>query len=257
MLMLTAQAQSKDAKAYLSAFDNNLYSLKTKGLKDFVVDIASSRLSRQINEQLVFGKIDNLIFRVYWTASPERMAIEVLGMPSGFKELKEELKSNILAAIEDLLPMGVQQKFSDFKIIAGSNSREFVVQDQSGIAPIPTYILKFDTRDSLVEILGKKPVGSYRVKTTYAKESFANGKWVLKEQITSSEANGQTILSTKDLEYGDSNGVSVLKAVRISIVQKWENPEARPMESDEIFEFKNYKIDSGEGLKHFLGDSPK
>ena len=41
---------------------------------------------------MIFGKVNEVIFRTYWTANPERVAIEVIGLPEGFKEIKEELK---------------------------------------------------------------------------------------------------------------------------------------------------------------------
>jgi hypothetical protein len=41
---------------YLTAFDAKVYSLKTKGVKEFSVDIKSPKLSKQLNEQMILGK---------------------------------------------------------------------------------------------------------------------------------------------------------------------------------------------------------
>lgn len=257
LCLFTLNAQAEDPKAYIGSFDSKVYSLKSKGIKDFVVDVESSKLTKQMNDQMVFGKVKNLTFRVFWTASPERIAVDVLGLPEGFKEIKDELKLSLLSAMDNLIPLSVQDKFLGYKITAGAAPKEFVAKDQSGVAQIPTYVLKFDARDTLTEVTGKKAVGTFKVTSKYDKESFSDGKWVLKEQVTTSEENGQSMVSTKELGYGDANGVGVLEEVKIEVVQKWETPESKPLKIEDTLEFKNYKINTGEGLKYFLGDAVK
>lgn len=246
-----------DPMAYLSAFDSKVYSLKSKGLKDFVVDIESPRLRKQLNEQGTFGKVDDLLFRVYWTSSPERLAIEVLGMPEGFREVKEELRAGLLTVIEDLLPLNLQDKFKGYKFVAGSGPKEFEARDQTGIAPVPVYVLKFDSNDVLKEVVGKKHIGSLRITNDWVKEGFTDGKWALKEQVTHAEEGGNTVITTKELEYGTSQGIGVLEEVTFEVVQKSERPDTKTVKTEEKLFFKNYKLNAGEALKFFLGDAGK
>ena len=168
-------AHAEDPANYLKLFDSKVYSLKSKGVKDFAVDLESSRLTKQINDQQSFGKVEELLFRVYWTAEPERVAIEVLGLPEGFVELKEELKLGILQLLDNLLPQTFQQKFSGYRFVQGGSAKEVLAQDTTGIAPIPNFILKFDEQNKLIEVVGNKPVGSIQVKTNLKKHSFQTG----------------------------------------------------------------------------------
>ncbi len=252
--MLATSAFAQDPTAYLKGFDSKIYSLKSKGVKDFTVDIESSKLTKQLNDQQTFGKVEELIFRVYWTATPERLAIEVNGLPEGFTEVKDQLKGSVLGMIENLIPPTIEQKFTGYKFSIGKNQKEIIAKDSSGIAPIPSYVLKFDQHDVLNEVEGKKPVGSFSVKTIYEKESFAEGKVVLKEQIMTTSENGQTLVAKKELSYGKSEGVPVLTEIEVTTEQKMDDSSIKPILSNETFDFKNYKINEGHALKYFLGE---
>lgn len=256
LALLSLNAWSQDPVAYLNNFDAKVYSLKTKGVKDFVVDIESSKLTKQMNDQMIFGKVDEVIFRTYWTANPERIAIEVLGLPEGFKEIKEELKVSILSQLDSILPLTTVQRFAGYKFHTGSSSKEIVAQDTTGIASIQSYVMKFDAQDKMTEVIGKKVVGSLTITPKYEKDSFADGKWVLKSMTTNSSENGQSVVVKKELEYGKSQGIGVVSEVTVTTEQSFPgNP--KPLISEETLEFKNYKINAGEALKHFLGDSHK
>lgn len=246
-------AFAQDPASYLSAFDSKIYSLKTKGVKDFVVDVESSKLTKQINDQQTFGKVEELLFRTYWTAEPERFAIEVIGLPDGFREVKEELKTSMLPIIENLLPQRMTQKFTGYKFTQGQNPKEILAQDSTGIATVPSFTLKFDEQDKLVRVIGNRPIGSLTVEPVYEKSSFAEGKWVLTSQKTVSSENGQTLTVQKDLDYGKSQGISVLSEVTITSEHR-AGKDTKGVKSQETVDFKNYKINEGAAFKYFLGE---
>lgn len=256
LVFLISSAFAQDL-TYLKNFDSKIYSLKAKGVKDFVVDIESSQLTKQMNDQQTFGKVNELIFRVYWTATPERLAIEVIGLPDGFKEVKEELKMSIFGMLDSLIPQTTEQRFHNYKITAGAKPREFIAQDTTGIAPIPRYEILFDEQDKLVEIKGHKPVGTLSIKPVYSKDAFADGRWVLKEQDIVSTENGQSLKISKSLSYTKHQGMGVLSQVEITTEQHSINSKTKPVSLTETLDFKNYKTDTGEALKYFLGESAK
>lgn len=254
---ISFNSRSEDPTAYLTKFDNKIYSLKTKGVKDFVVDIESSRLTTQMNEQMIFGRVKEVIFRTYWTANPERIAIEVIGLPEGFREIKEELKIAIFGMMDNLVPIPIPQRFAGYKITAGPGSKEFTAQDTTGIAAIPAYVLSFDSQDRLSTITAKKPIGTMVVTPKYEKESFSDSRWVLNSQVSVSSENGQTLTVSKNLDYGTDQGIGVLTEVKVTTEQKLEGSQTKPLKSEETVEFKNYKINTGEAFKYFLGEANK
>lgn len=252
LLLISLSAMAQDPNAYLKNFETKIYSLKTKGIQDFSVDIESSKLTKQLNDQQQFGKIEELIFRTYWTANPERLAIEVIGLPEGFKEIKEELKMSILGLMDNILPQTFAQRFVGYKFISSKKPKEILAQDTTGVAPVPSFVIKFDEQDKLIEVVGNRPVGSMSVKPVYNKETFADGKFVLISQTTTTVENGQTITIEKELEYGKSNGIGVLTELSVKTTQKAD--DAKPFSVSEGLTFKNYKINEGVALKYFLGE---
>lgn len=257
LTVLSFQAFAQDPATYLTNFDNKVYSLKTKGVKDFVVDIVSPKLTKQLNDQMIFGQVKDVYFRAYWTANPERLDLEIIGLPDGFREIKEELKLATLSSIDNLLPMTTAQRFNGYKFHSGATPKEIVAQDSTGIASVPSFILRFDNQDKLIEIVGRKPIGSLDIKPVYEKDSFADGKWVLKSLTNTTSENGQTAIVKKVLSYGTSQGMGVLTGVSIRTEQKSEAEGAKPLISEDSLSFKNYKINTGEGMKHFLSEPAK
>lgn len=244
---------AQDPAEYLKSFDAKVYSLKSKGVKDFVVDIESSRLTKQVNAQQTFGKVSELLFRVYWTQDPERLAIEVIGLPDGFKEIKDELKVGMFQFMDNLIPQTLGQRFSGYKFSA-VKAKEFAANDTTGLAPIPSFVLKFDEQDRLYEITGNKPVGELSIRPNFEKTSFSDGKLVLLKQTTETNENGQFLTITKQLEYEKVQGIGSLSKVSFITEHKTGAEGKVSRQADELL-FKNYKINEGEALKYFLGEA--
>lgn len=248
-------ALAQDPNAYLKAFENKVYSLKSKGVKDFVVDIESSKLSKDLNDQQIFGKVENVIFRVFWTAVPERMAIEIIGLPEGFKEIKEELKLNMIGNIENIIPMTFAQRFSGYKFVQGNKPKEILATDTTGISPVPSYLLKFDDQDRLVEIVANKPIGTTVYKPDYKKEAFADGRYALMSQFTESVEFGRSVKIEKEINYGKAQGIAVVSSVETTTEQKGLGKNTQSSSLTEEVLFRNYKINEGLAMKYFLGES--
>lgn len=255
LFAISSSVFAQDPTNYLKNFDAKVYSLKSKGVKDFVVDIESSRLTKQMNEMQVFGRVKELIFRVYWTANPERAAIEIIGLPEGFREVKEELKVSLIGMLDSIIPQTFAQRFHGYKFTQGATAKEIIAKDNSGIAPVPTYVIKFDNQDKLIEVDGIKPVGTLVTTPIYEKEAFSDGKWVLKKQTTTTSENGQSLTITKTLAYTLADGMGVVKEVGITTEQKLPNSDSKPVSISESITFEKYKINTGEALKYFLGES--
>jgi hypothetical protein len=251
-LFFVSSAMAQDASSYLKIFDAKIYSLKNKGVTDFSVDIENPKLTRQLNDQQTFGKVSEVIFRTYWTAQPERIAIEVIGLPDGFREVKESLKASMSQALEHVLPLPIMQKFNGYKLTL-KRPREILAQDTSGIAPIQSYTLTFDEQEKLSEVVGHKPIGTLVIKTEYKKEGFADGRWVFGSEKTTSSENGKTLTIIKELNYDRFNGITAPSELTITTEQIVGDKD-KPVTNTENVIFKNYKINESSAMKYFLGE---
>lgn len=252
ILLSSFISYAQDQKTYFSLYDHKVYSLKSKGVKDFVVDVKSSDLTERVNNQKIFGNVKDLIFRVHWTLAPERIAVDIIGLPEGFFEAKNELKASFFPLLDNLLPMTIEQRFPGYKFTPGKIPREFIATDSSGLAPIPRYELKFDELDRVSEITGQKPVGSWNMNWIYEKKAFSEGRWVVSQITVTNSEGGQTVKSSRKLNYGSAQGIGVLNEVVLTVEQIGE----KTIRTQESIEFTNYKINTGEGMRYFLNDLP-
>lgn len=250
MIFSAQLAFSQNQATYFSLFDRKVYSLKNKGVGDFVVDVTSSRLTEQVNEQKIFGMVKEVIFRIHWTLNPEKLAVDVIGLPEGFIEAKNELKASFLPVLDNLLPLTIEQRFPGYKITPGKTPKTYVATDSSGLAPIPSYVLKFDDQDRLSEVTGNKPVGTWDMSFVYEKKAFADGRWVISQVTVNNSESGKTLKSVRKLNYGTAHGIGVLTEVVLT------TEGDKGVSIKEEIEFKNYRINTGEGRRYFIGDAP-
>jgi hypothetical protein len=251
-ILFSSLALAQTQNTYFSLFDRKVYSLKTKGVRDFVVDVKSSQLLEQVNEQKSFGHIKELVFRVHWTLSPERIAVDVIGLPEGFTEAKNALRENFMPLLDNLLPMNVEHRFPGYQISPSKTKREFIAKDTTGLAPIPKYLIRFDDLDRLSEIIGLKPVGAWNMNWIYEKKAFSDGKWVISQVTVINSEGGLTVKTTRKLNYGTEQGIGVLKEVVLTGEQSGE----KSFRTQQNVEFTNYKINTGEGMRYFLNEAP-
>jgi len=235
----------------LQAFDKKTYTPRQKAVTDLIVDIESEKMKEELNEQKIFGNIKNLSFRFYWTAQPERLAVEVLGLPEGFKEVKENLKVNALSLFEDIIPIPLEKKFSNFKFTR--KSKQLIeAKDNNSLAPISSYDLVFNNENVLSEVIAKRAVGEMVTKFVYDKTSFSDGRLVLKAQDIFIEESGQKVNIKKEISYQIVAGVGLPQMINVTTKQSGSSGN---LERVENLKFSNYQVNKGEALKFFLSES--
>ncbi|MFA5582981.1 MAG: hypothetical protein WDA09_02100 [Bacteriovoracaceae bacterium] len=235
----------------LQSFDKKTYTPRQKSVTDLVVDIESEKMKEDLNEQKIFGNIKKLSFRFYWTAQPERLAVEVLGLPEGFKEVKENLKANTLSLFEDIIPIPLEKKFSNFKLNRKSN-RLIEAKDNNSLTPISSYDLVFNNDNVLTEVIAKRAVGEMVTKFVYDKASFSDGRLVLKAQEIFIEESGQKVNIKKEISYQVVAGVGFPQIVNVTTKQTGNSGS---FERAETLSFNNYQVNKGEALKFFLSEN--
>jgi hypothetical protein len=252
IFILSTNLLANEAEIIFKKFESKSYSLKTMGIKDLVFDLESELLTRQINEQQVFGKIDQLIFRVYWTLSPERVSVDVIGLPEGFKELKEELKASIFPFVDELITKPLGAKFTGYKFSVNPQTNEVLATDTTGLAPIPSHQLKFDRDDKLVQIVSNKPVGSMILDLHYEKTKSTEGKWIKNQEIVTINENGQAIKISKNFSYKSLNGITLLYGVKLTTEKKSTNKAVEQFKISDNVKFSHFKLNEGLAMKYFL-----
>ncbi len=257
---VVSTAFSQDAIGYLKKSDEIAHNPKFRGLKDLVVDLVSPQMSKQLNDQKIFGNVREVSFRIYWTAQPERIAIEVFGLPDGFREIKEELKAVMIGRLESIIPLALEKKLQGYQFkLDTKKPRTVSAVDPSYQRPIPEYELTFDVEGKLTIMVAKKPVGQASTTLTWAKAPWSEPRYYVTRMLARSEEGPQVTETETDTTWQVIAGMGVPSSVRTRIKQTLKQPGAgsKPIERsiEETLNFKNYKVNAGEAMKWFLGHS--
>jgi hypothetical protein len=246
---------AQDVVSLIKTHEEKSYNPRQKGLTDLVVDMVSPQITKQLNDQLIFGTLKDVSFRIYWTATPERLSIEVLGMPEGFNEIKQDLKRTIIAQFEGVIPIPLDKKFLKYKLqLDPKNKKGITAKDHTGLQVIPEYILNFNNDGRLSEIIAKKSIGEAVTKFTWKKSSWSDPRsFIEKTEMTSIDGPQETNTASVTTWIVEKN-IGLPSKLEITTIQKIRDQEGKNQERKivEDFLFSNYKVNEGEALKWFF-----
>lgn len=256
----SVSAVSQDALTTLRVAQDKIYTPKAKALNDLVVDVVNPGITKQLNEQMIFGNLKEVIFRIYWTASPERVAVDILGMPEGFREIKEELKAVVVRNLEIIIPIPLEMKYQGYQFKMSSKQIKTVIAtDQSNMQPIPEFEIMMDSEGRVQEVVAKKPIGIVSTRFTWNKSTWSEPRSHLLETKTRSEEGPQRTEIQSVTSWQTISGVGLPSLVKTKTSQVLSQPGQpnKPIERsyEEVIYFKNYKVNVGEAMKWFLGHS--
>lgn len=249
--------RAQDPAALLKASDDKIYSPRAKGLTDLVVDIVDPQLTKQLNDQQIFGIVNEVSFRVYWTAKPERIAIEVQGLPEGFREIKEELKARAIGNFETIVPIPFETKFKEYQLRPGTGGqRAIIASDKTGLAAIPEFVFRFDAESRLSQIEAKKAIGTQVTTFEWKKSPWSEPRSHAQRSVSVAVDGPQTTEVTTETSWQVVAGLGLPASVKTVTKQTLKAPgQPKPIERkvEDLVFFKNYKANQGEALKWFLG----
>lgn len=258
-LVFPWNSRAQDPVALLRTSDDKIYNPKAKGLTDLVVDVVDPQLTKQMNDQMIFGIVNEVSFRIYWTAKPERIAIEVLGLPEGFREIKEELKARAIGNFESIVPLPIEEKFKGYQLAKGAGAqRSIVATDKSGLAPIPEFVFNFDAESRLSQIVAKKAIGTQVTTLEWKKSPWSEPRSHALRAVSVAVDGPQSTEVSTETSWQVVAGIGLPVSVKTSTRQALKAPgQEKPVERkvEESIYFKNYKVNQGEAMKWFLGQS--
>lgn len=251
----------KEARELVKQFDLASYHPDALGLKDLVVDIRIDNLTKQMNEQAVFGKLQDVYFQLAWMA-PDKLHVEVKGMPDGFLEVKNELSNMVARRFDYIVPQLLAPKLSMYSLNLnkqkdGTNLVRAI--DRTGKSDVNEITLLFGKNNELLHLETKRPSGSELSVMKHSHPEWSPSKWILSELAVSSLNAGQKIVSVISLSYGKFSGFGLpteletktkqgLAAAVAAVDGKNQNQER---EFTTKMTFSSYKVNVGEAAKIF------
>jgi hypothetical protein len=230
------------------------YDPRVKGLRDLVVEMESPTITKQLNDQMIFGKVQEVVFRAYWTAEPERVGMEIEGLPEGFREVKEELKLAMVARLEHILPPPWERRYPGYQPKTDpAQPKVILFENPTGYQTVLAYEVRFDMDYRPRQVVAKRASGLVTTTLHHARESWSEGRYVLVRSETSAEEGPQRTTVLQELTYQSFAGVGLPVLVKTATKQTLQPPGAKPQVRtfEDVLTFKNHRVNSGAALSWF------
>lgn len=245
--ILFAQNLSDKIKVH----DIAVYHPQEKGLKELSVKIEIVGLLKEINAQKNYGKLSELYFNLHWLA-PNQTEVEVIGLPEGFLELKEQLKNYALSVVDFIIPPTLEDKLKGYELkLQKQGASEMIIAfDPSGSKTFSEFKLIFDQTGLATSLIGQKVQGTDESLFSYTKPTFAQNKSIMTKMTTKSSDAGMTILTQITSDYNSVDGYGVpVKIVNSAKITLNSSPKGQGKETETIFLLSDYKINTGSAKK--------
>ncbi len=273
LLALPTFAQDKEAESTIANFDNSYYHPEKKGLKDLKVKITIPDLAKVLSDNKFIGQLKDVYFELYYE-NPERVFVDIKGMPQGFDEHKATLRGIILSRLEFIIPQYLKDKFKGLTLRMGkgdSDEKVVKVTNPKNFNEDLAIFLHFNKKGILKKIENKLEYNQNEVTDlSMDTKSWSDGKVVTEKTEVVSDNNGMYTKITNQIKYTSVNGFGFPEQFDSSTYQKNTvkvavnagKKDIKPEDikyEDKTFEqefsfrmnFVDYKVNEGEATKMF------
>lgn len=241
----------------LEQFDKTFYFPQDHGLEDLTFEVHHNKLLENFKNNFSLGNLKELYYKVYWTNS-SNVDIEVMGLPEGFQELRDQLKLFIVERLDFVLPNKFQDRYKDFKFVEKDLKGKLVLELNSDevTAEYSNLILEFGSDGLLNKFTAIDTATRTESKISYKPIGSTQKEFVI-DQVETEKLQGiyKTKLSLK-LKYDQVSPFTFPVTIEAEGVQSLSKSvktkdKISPVEEAWVITFKNYKVNTGEASRHF------
>lgn len=222
--------------------DVRYYYPQEQGLRDLSFSIRREGLSDYVKKSFHLNKVKDIYVQVEFIF-PDRVKMQVYGIPDGFKELRQTIKGMVSPFLQYVLPAKFSERYQiyQFKKIPRKGGYVLKGSDPKFQSAIPEFEMSFDNGNILTKTAAMTPQGPNQTDYRYSKKRWSDSKFVLDNIKSVTKTKITHISSETDIVY-EKFGVVGLP-IKVSITNKTElTDEAKKLE-----QFKNQKHSWSEG----------
>lgn len=223
-LLLSPSFAKKRPNQLVREFDENYYNPAENGVKSLKFEARISNLTELLNKRLSIGKLKDVHYLIKWR-KPRSYNIEVIGLPKGFMELKNELKGLILTRLDFVIPYKLQDKLKGYSLSRVLSKRGIKIKalDENYTKAVTEMFLTFGKNGNLKKIRALSPTGTLISSLTLGKSKWSKGKWVLKEYEIKSILGIQTSTMKYNISYLKNSGFGLPEIININTSYEIQN----------------------------------
>lgn len=253
-----AFAQSKVEE--IEQYEIRSYDPQKSGLTDLVFEARVDNLTEILNKTQTFGKLVDVYYKIYWM-KPEEYRVEVMGMPEGFQEVRDDLAMLIKGKLEFVIPYNFSSKFKDYslKVEPIADGKLIKAIDATFTKPIPQVDIVFDKSGKLRSTEIKAPPTPIKTEFFHSPKAWSNNKLVLDKLVSVSKAGLATTTITNSFEYVSVAGMGFPSKITVKNVfegivpaTKKEKEKKVRTEAGTVIRFSKYEVNTGKAQRFIV-----
>lgn len=240
----------------IEQYEIRSYDPQKSGLTDLVFEARIDNLTEILNKTQTFGKLIDVYFKIYWL-SPSQYKIEVMGLPKGFLEVRNDLSALIKGKLEFIIPEKFSDKFKAYtlKVEPVADGKLIKAIDDTYTLAVPEVDLVFDNNGRLRSV-ETKTATSVRTEFFQTPKAWSNNKLVM-DKVVARTTQGLAINTvTNSIEYltvagmGFPSKVTVKNLTEATIPAHGKEKEKKVKnETNTAIRFSKYEVNTGKAQR--------
>ena len=264
IIMASSALWSQTKIEEIEQYEIKSYDPQKTGLTDLVFEARIDNLTEILNKTQTFGHREDIHFKIYWL-SPSQYKIEVLGLPKGFQEVKNDLATLIKGKLEFIIPERFSEKLKAYSLKAEpvADGKLIKAIDDTYTMTVPEVNILFDKAGLLKTVETKG--GQAPVKTEFfqSPKAWSNNKLVIDKIVSVTKMGPSSLTITNAVEYLTVAGMGfpskiTVKNVSEGIIPATDKEKEKKVknETGTVIRFSKYEVNTGKA-KRFMMDGQR
>jgi hypothetical protein len=256
--MSAVYAESKIEE--VQQYEIRSYDPQKSGLTDLVFEAHVDNLTEILNKTQTFGKLVEVYFKIYWMA-PAQYRVEVMGMPDGFQEVRNDLSTLIKGKLDFVIPQKLSEKFKAYSLKAEpiADGKLIKAIDDTFTLAIPQVDLVFDKNGRLKSSETRTPPAPVKTEFFQTPKAWSNNKLVMDKVVSVSKSGLATTTITNNIEYVAVSGIGFPSKITIKNITEATIPATKKdkekkvkSESGTVIKFTKYEVNTGKAQRFMI-----
>ncbi len=250
----------------IKRYDIGLYHPDRFGLKDLTFEVRIDGLTDKLNQQLIFGKLSDVYFKVYWLQDETgavQSKILVIGMPNGFDEMKKGLKQMVADRMDFVVPKMLAESLKECTTTFSPASYGGFVTcvDTTHQRAVDKMEIYFDKQGKMTRFMTLSPVGKTDSTMQMSAKPWSNNKWVVDSMKVKQFQGIQSTVTDYEFIYEKTELFGFPKTIVVKTAQYLlkateKNQEQLMRNTETALKFSNYAVNKGQAKAALMSSKP-
>lgn len=232
------------ANSYVEGFDVRSYSPVKKGLKDLYFEVRNNKLKTMVESSTGVKTNDEIYFKVFWKF-PDKIQVDIEGMPKGFFELENNLKKIALEVVDYVIPRSPKEVLKEFDFKESEKTNDSVTlvgTTKNSESRVSEVQLQFDKNSILKNMVTLSPYSRSETDFNMSTKKGSDNKYLTDSMETVITRGKVKLKLEKKFDYITQDGFTLPNKVQI-LMKPVDKTKA--VENSSEMTISNYKINEG------------